>query len=79
MKRTEKLCEYFNKFVNTLQEEREQKSSGDKYPWLDPENEWIHMTDKEIPDKYINLDSPCLSKEEKKEVMVMLYRYKDSI
>ena len=29
----EKLCEYFNKFVNTLKEEREQKSLTDKYPW----------------------------------------------
>ena len=29
----EKLCEYFNTFVNTLKEEREQKSTTDKYPW----------------------------------------------
>ena len=35
------------------------------------------MTDKEISDKYINLDNSCLSKEEKKEVMDMLYRYKE--
>ena len=27
-------------------------------------------------DKYINLDNSCLSKEEKKEAMDMLYRYK---
>ena len=32
------------------------------------------MTDKEILDKYINLDNSCLSKEEKREVMDMLYR-----
>ena len=36
------------------------------------------MTDKEILDKYINLDQSCLSKEEKKEVMDMLYRYKEA-
>ena len=29
---TEKLCEYFNKFVNTLKNEREQRSPKDKYP-----------------------------------------------
>ena len=34
------------------------------------------MTDKEILDKYVNLDNSCLSKEEKGEVMNMLYRYK---
>ena len=31
----EKLCEYFNKFVNTLKKEIEQTTLTDKYPWLD--------------------------------------------
>ena len=31
-----KLCEYFNKFVDTLKKDREQTTSVDKYPWLDP-------------------------------------------
>ena len=30
--KAEKLCEYFNKFVNTLKREREQESPKDKYP-----------------------------------------------
>ena len=30
--KAEKLCEYFNKFVNTLKKEREQKSPRDNYP-----------------------------------------------
>ena len=30
--KAEKLCEYFNRFVNTLKKEREQKSPEDKYP-----------------------------------------------
>ena len=30
--KAEKLCEYFNRFVNTLKKEREQKSPGDNYP-----------------------------------------------
>ena len=37
-----------------------------------------HMTDKEILDKYIDLDKSCLNKEEKREVMDMLYRYKEA-
>ena len=36
------------------------------------------MRDKAIQDKYINLDNSCLSREEKKEVMNMLYRYKEA-
>ena len=36
------------------------------------------MTDKEILDKYINLDDSCLTKEEKKEIMDMLYKYRDA-
>ena len=47
-KEAEKLCEYFNKFVNTLKGEREQKLLTDKYPWLDPDDERKHMTDREI-------------------------------
>ena len=46
--KVEKLCEYFNKFINMLKEEREQKSSEGRYPWLDPDDERRHMTDKEI-------------------------------
>ena len=34
--KAEKLCAYFNKFVNTLKKERELKSPRDKYPGLDP-------------------------------------------
>ena len=37
--RAEKLCEYFNRYVNTLKKEREQKFPEDKYPWLDPDDE----------------------------------------
>ena len=34
------------------------------------------MTDQEILDKYTDLDGSCLTKEEKKEIMEMLYKYK---
>ena len=41
-------------FVNILincehtKEGREQKSLEDKDPWLDPDDDWRYMTDKEI-------------------------------
>ena len=72
--KVEKLCEYFNKFVNTLQKERGQKALTDKYPWLDPDDERRHMTDREILEKYIKLNNLCLDKEEKTKVMDMLFK-----
>ena len=75
--KAKKLCDYFNKFVNTLKKEREQKSSEDRYPWLDPDDEQRHMTD-EILDKYVDLGNSCLSKEEKREVMDVLYKYREA-
>ena len=68
------LCEYFNKFVNTLKKDREQVHLVDKYPWLDPEDKRRNMTDREILEKYINLEMSCLNKTEKVEVMDMLYK-----
>ena len=77
-KKAEKLCEYFNKFLNTSQKEREQKSPTDNYPWLDPDGERKHMTDREILEKYINLNNSCLDKEEKTKVMDMLFKYREA-
>ena len=74
----EKLCEYFNKFVNTLKKEREQKTPRDNYPWLDPDDDRRHMTDREILEKHINLDNSCLNEEERIEVMNMLFDYKEA-
>ena len=42
-----KLCEYSNKFIDTLKNDREQTTSVDKYPWLDPEDERRDMTDRD--------------------------------
>ena len=36
------------------------------------------MTDKEILDKYIDLDKSCLTKSEKREVRDMIYKYKNA-
>ena len=72
-----KLCEYFKKFVDMLKKDREQTTSVDKYPWLSLDDERRNMTDREILEKYIDLETSCLNKEEKLKVMVMLYKYKE--
>ena len=64
--------------MNTLKKEREQESLEDRYPWLDPEDDRRHMTDREILEKYINLNNSCLNKEEKIKVMDMLYKYREA-
>ena len=51
---------------------------GEKYTWLDDSDKRKHMSDREILEKYINLDNTCLTEEEKREVMDMLYRYKET-
>ena len=60
------LCEYFNKFINTLKKEREQKELEENYPWLDSSDEGKYMTEQEILDKYIDLENSCLTEKEKK-------------
>ena len=53
-------------------------SEKDKYPWLEDSDERKHMTDKEILDKYIDLDRSCLTDSEKMQVGDMIYEYKDA-
>ena len=36
------------------------------YPYIEPDNDRKNMTDKEILDKYVNLDKSCLTDKEKK-------------
>ena len=36
------------------------------------------MTDQEILNKYIDLENSCLTKGEKKEIMEMLYKYREA-
>ena len=64
--------------MDTLKKEREQTTSVDKYPWLNPEDEKRNMMDREILEKYIDLGTSCLTKEEKLKVMDMLYKYKEA-
>ena len=77
-KEASKVCEYFKRFIDTLKKDREQTTSVDKYPWLDPEDERRNMMDREILEKYIDLGTSCLNKEEKSKVIDMLYKYKEA-
>ena len=61
-----------------LKREREHKELEENYPWLDSSNERKYMRDQEILDKYIDLERSCLTEKEKKEVMEMLYNYKEA-
>ena len=71
------VCNQFNRLINTLKKE-EKKRGNDKYPWLDDSNDRKYMVDREILDKYINLDNSTLTRREKKEVRELLYEYKDT-
>ena len=50
----------------------------DRYPWLDPDYEWRLITDREILEKYINLDNSFLNEERMKEVIDILFDYKEA-
>ena len=68
----EKLCEEFNAIVNERKKEEEKEIEKDKYPWLDNSDERKYMTDGEILEKYINLDSSV-----KVQVRDMIYKYRE--
>ena len=60
----ESVCDQYNRLINTLRKEKQEAivCGKDKYPQLDDSNERKHMTDKEILNKYIDLDSSCLTR-----------------
>ena len=71
------LCEQFYRFINTLKKEKKEEMQ-DKYPWLDSSDERKYMSEREILEKYVDLDKLCLKDTEKKQVRDMLYKYKDA-
>ena len=71
-----KICPDFNRLIEKQRQE-EKNDSEEKYPWLEENDERKYMTDKEILDRYINLKDSCLNEEQRKQVMEMLYKYKD--
>ena len=70
------VCNQYNRFVNLMRKEEE--NSGGKFPWLEDTDERKYMMDREILDKYKNLDNSCLTKIEKMQVRDLLYKYKDA-
>ena len=65
-----------NTFINTLRKEKDE--TKDKYPWIDADDERRNMLDNEILDRHLNLNKSCLIDSGKKQVMDMLYKYKDT-
>ena len=72
-----KVCDQFNRLINMLRKE-ERMEGTERYPWLDNNDERKYMSDREILEKYINLDNSCLTKWEKKEVRTLIYKYKNA-
>ena len=72
----DKICADFNRIMEEKRQE-EKNDSKERYPWLHDDDKRKYMTDKEILDKYINLKESCLDENERKQVMEMLYEYKD--
>ena len=70
------VCDQYNRLVNLMRKE-EEKSEG-KFSWLDDKDKRKYMTDKEILDKYVNLDNSCFTKAEKEQVRDLLYQYKEA-
>ena len=70
------VCDQYNRFVNLMRKEEE--NSEGKFPWLEDTDERKYMMDREILDKYMNLDNSCLTKTEKTQVRDLLYKYKDA-
>ena len=73
-----KVCNKFNRLINTLKKEEQETYDMDRYPWLDDSNKRKHMTNKEILDKYIDLKGSCLTKWEKQKLRDLIYDYKDA-
>ena len=70
------VCDQYNRLINLMRKEEE--NSEGKFPWLDNTDKRKYMTDREILDKYVNLDNSCLTKVEKEQVRDLLYQYKDA-
>ena len=71
-------CDQFNRLINTLRKEEEKTNSTDKYPQLDDSDERKYMTDREILDKYIDLENSCLTRWEKQKLRNLIYEYKNA-
>ena len=75
-KLADKVCDQYSRLINLMRKEEE--NSEGKFLWLDDMDKRKYMTDREILDKYVNLDNSCLTKVEKEQVGDLLYQYKDA-
>ena len=75
-KLADNVCNQYNRFINLMRKEEE--NSEGKFPWLEDTDKRKYMMDREILDKYVNLDNSCLTKIEKMQVRDLLYKYKDT-
>ena len=57
---------------------KEEENSEGKYPWLDDTDKRKYMMDREILDKYVNLDNSCFTKIQKMQEGNLLDKYKDA-
>ena len=71
-KLAEDVCDQYNRFVNLMRKEEE--NSEGKFPWLEDTDERKYMVDREIFDRYVNLENSCLTKIEKVQVRDLLYK-----
>ena len=71
-----RICADFNNLMKEKRQEEKMKSK-ENYPWLDDTDKRKYIMDKEILDKYINLKDSCLTEQERKQVMELLYECKD--
>ena len=55
---------------------KEEENLEGKFPWLEDTDKRKYMMEREILDKYVNLDNLCLTKMEKMQVRYLLYKYK---
>ena len=72
----EDVCDQYTRFVILMR--KEEDNSEGKFPWLEDTDERKCMMDREILDKYMNLDNSCLTKTEKTQVRDLPYTYKDA-
>ena len=71
------FCVEFNKLTNTPI--REDQKSTDPYPRLAEHDKRKNPSDRKILDKYVNLESSCLTQKKKGKLKEMLYKFKDSL
>ena len=55
-----KVCDQLNRLIDMFRKEEKFKGTY-KYPWLDDSDERKYVTDKEVLERYINLDNSCLN------------------